>query len=382
MLFGADRRVSSVAIQADQMFAAVPGGGGAYLRSLVPALAQRDPALDITLFHARASKSAAIEPWAEGLAHVELAGSIRSLYPRWNLTARPPLPPSLRSLDLVHAPSAVGVPPAGQGQKLVVTVQDLAFLVTPAYFPPRWRQIYRSALRATVRRADVIIAPSRNTAEDLLTRTHVDPSKVRVIPLAAALVAGDTDPEAVLARLNISQPYLLYVGTLEPRKNLIALIRAYRRVATNGWPHTLVLAGPLGWHQQSLLRELGLAGPGDVVLTGTLSGGELDALYRRADCFCYPSLYEGFGLPVLEAMARGVPTICSNTSSLPEVAGDAGVGVSPDSVREIAAAIESVLGDETLRHTLSVRGRARAERFSWDETARLTLQVYEKALAR
>jgi glycosyltransferase involved in cell wall biosynthesis len=371
----------SVAVQADQLFAAAPGGGGAYLRCLVPALAQRDPALEITLFHARGSRAVAIEPWAQGLARVELPGSIRSLYPRWNLTGRPWLPPSLGTLDLVHAPSAVGVPPAGRGQKLVVTVQDLAFLVTPSHFPPRWRQIYRSALWATVRRADVIIVPSRNTAEDLLTRTQVDPSKVRVIPLAAALVSSDEDPDPVAARLNVSEPYLLFVGTLEPRKNLVALIRAYRRVATSGWPHSLVLAGPLGWHHQSLMRELALAGPGDVVLTGALPPGELDALYRRAECFCYPSLYEGFGLPVLEAMARGVPTICSNTSSLPEVAGDAGVGVNPASVREIAAAIESVLADKTLRHTLSVRGRARAERFSWDEAARLTLQVYEKALA-
>ncbi len=130
------------------------------------------------------------------------------------------------------------------------------------------------------------------------------------------------------------------------------------------------------------LSELALAGPGDIVLTGALDPQELDALYRRADVFVYPAVYEGFGLPVLEAMARGIPTVCSNTTSLPEVAGDAAVGVDPGSIREIAAAMESVLGDPALSDRLALRGRARAERFSWDETARLTLQVYEKALGR
>ena len=147
-------------------------------------------------------------------------------------------------------------------------------------------------------------------------------------------------------------------------------------------PHALVLAGPLGWRHQTLLREIALTGPGDVLLTGALPPADLDALYRGATAFVYPALYEGFGLPVLEAMARGVPTLCSNTSSLPEVAGDAALGFDPASVREIAAAVETVLTDATLAERLSTRGRARAERFSWDETARLTLQVYEKALGR
>ena len=142
----------------------------------------------------------------------------------------------------------------------------------------------------------------------------------------------------------------------------------------------LVLAGPLGWHHQQLHRELALRGPGEVVLTGALPEEDLDALYRGATAFAYPALYEGFGLPVLEAMARGVPVITSNTSSLPEVAGAAALGVDPESVREIASAIEAIATDPALAEKLSARARARAERFSWDETARLTLQVYEKVL--
>ena len=313
---------------------------------------------------------------------VEVPGSIRSLYPRWNVAARPPLPPELQGLDLVHAASPAAVAPAAEGQRLVVTVHDLAFEVIPRSFPAAWRQVFRLGLRAAVRRADAILTPSRNTAEDLVARTRVDPGKVHVVPLAASLDAGSEDPARVVDRLKIPRPYLLSVGTLEPRKNLRRLVRAYRRAAAAGLPHTLVLAGPLGWHYQSLLREIRLAGPGEVLLTGRLDLTQLDAVYREASAFVYPSVYEGFGLPVLEAMARGVPTIASTAASLPEVTGDAVLGVDPGSVREIAAAIEQVLSDPALAERLGMLGRSRSERFSWDETARLTLQVYERALGR
>ena len=185
----------------------------------------------------------------------------------------------------------------------------------------------------------------------------------------------------MLARLKVRPPYVLFVGTIEPRKNLVRLVRAYRRVASTGVPHALVLAGPLGWHHESLMRELALEGPGEVVLTGSLAPDELDAVYRAADVFVYPSLYEGFGLPVVEAMARGVPSVVSNTSSVPEVSGDSALGVNPRSIREIAAAIETLCTDVDLAERLAAQGRTRAERFSWDETARLTLAVYALVVA-
>ncbi|MDP9341768.1 MAG: glycosyltransferase family 4 protein [Actinomycetota bacterium] len=373
--------MTSVAFHVDPLFFQAPGGTGTYIRHLVPALVRQDPGLEVKLFHAR-FEEAVPERWMRSLWVEELPRGIRGLYPRWNLTGRPGLPSALASLDLVHAPSSVAVPPAAERQKLVVTVHDLAFLVVPHVFPPVWRYVFRIGLRAAVKRADAIIAVSRNTAEDLLSRTKVDPARVHVIPEAAAVPQEAGDPEETIARLKVPRPFLLFVGTLEPRKNLVRLIRAYRRAAASGLPHALVLAGPLGWRHQTLLREIALYGPGDVVLTGPLAPLELDALYRSAAAFVYPALYEGFGLPVLEAMARGVPTICSNTSSLPEVAGDAAVGVNPASVREIASAIEVLLTDPARMQRLSDRGRARAERFSWDETARLTLQVYEKALGR
>jgi glycosyltransferase involved in cell wall biosynthesis len=370
--------VTSVAFHIDQLYFSAPGGIGTYVRNLVPALAHQDPSLRLTLFRSRFETGAPSERWVHDFPLEEIPASIKTLYPRWDLTARPPLPETLQACDIVHATNPAAIPPAGAGQKLVVTVHDLAFVHHPGMFPRSWRYLYRAGLRAAVRRADAIITPSRNTAEDLLSRTKIDPAKLHVVPLAASLGIGNLDPDESLARLKVRTPYVLFVGTLEPRKNLVRLVRAYRRVAATGLPHALVLAGPLGWNHDALMREIALQGPGEILLTGAVTDDELDALYRSADVFAYPSLYEGFGLPVLEAMARGVPAIASTTSSLPETAGEAAIGVNPRSVREIAMAIERVLTEEDLADKLSLRGRHQSERFSWEETARLTLQVYER----
>ncbi len=374
--------MTAVAIHVDQLWFAAPGGIGTYVRHLVPALARSDPELRIVPFRARFSDREPPEPWLAGYRVEELRWSIRALYPAWDLLGRPSLPPSLRAVELVHATNHAAIPPRAPGQRLVATVHDLAFLRFPRMFPPTWRALYRLGLRAAVRRADAILTPSRATAEDLVARTRVDPGRVHVTPLAAVLPEGEREIDRVLQRLRIRAPYVLYVGTLEPRKNLVRLVRAYRRIAGGDLPHALVLAGPLGWGHEPLLREIALPGPGEIVLTGPLPEEDLDALYRGASAFCYPSLHEGFGLPVVEAMARSVPTVTSRTSSLPEVAGDAALGVDPRSVSEIAEALRRVLTDTDLAERLAAAGRERAARFSWEETARRTLQVYREVLAR
>lgn len=368
--------VTSVGFHVDQIFFSAPGGIGTYVRELVPALARVDPSLEIGLFHARFPR-ARPEPWMRPFRRVTLPHPIARLYPSWDTIGRPPLPRPVSALDVIHGPSCAGVPPAAEGQRLVVTVHDLAFRLFPRLYPAAWRNLFRLGLRRAVRRADAILTVSRNTAEDLVEATRVDPGRVHVTPLAASLPASEAPLEPVLDRLKVSRPYVLFVGTLEPRKNLVRLVRAYRRAAGTGLPHSLVLAGPMGWGGQALLRELRLAGPGNVILTGQAGRDDLDALYRGADAFAYPSIYEGFGLPVLEAMSRGVPVVTSNASSLPEVAGDAALLVEPRSVPEIADAIVAALEDETSRR-LRAAGLARAERFSWEETARLTLEVYQK----
>ena len=367
--------LTSVAVLADQLFSPAPGGMGTYVRELVPAMRRADPALEVTLFHARFGR-ALREKWAEDLPRRQLDAPIRVLYPGWALAGRPRLPADLASARLVHSPLPAAVPPAAGSQRLVVTVHDVAFLVHPETYPRAWRLMYRAGLARAVRHADAVLVPSRHTAGDLVRRTRISPARVHVTPLAASVPESAADPDGTLLALGVRRPYLLFVGTLEPRKNLRRLVRAYRSSAAGGLPHSLVLAGPMGWDARSLLSEIARPGPGTVTFTGWVRPEALDALYRGADAFVYPSLYEGFGLPVLEAMARGRPCVVSSTSSLPEVAGDAAVLVDPRSEADLAAALERVVSDAYLAARLAEAGRARAGEFSWDRTARATLAVY------
>ena len=370
----------SVAFHVDQLFYDAPGGIGTYVRELVQALAAADGAPELTLFHSSFPGRRA-EAWMDRFPIHELPHGIRRLYLEWALVGRPPLPGELAAMHLVHAPSPVALPPAGPGQRLVVTVHDLAFRVYPRLFPAVWRNLFRAGIRRAVANADAIVTVSEHTARDLVAFTRADPNRVHVIPLAASLPETAAEPAEVIERLKVPRRYLLFVGVLEPRKNLVRLVRAYRRaVAAGALPHALVLAGPMGWHSRPLLREVATAGPGDVVLTGRVEARELDALYRGAAAFAYPSLYEGFGLPVLEAMVRGIPVVTSAVSSLPEVAGDAALLVDPRSTAQLAEAVERVLAEEDFATRLSAAGRARAAAFSWERTARMTLQVYEKVV--
>lgn len=371
--------MSSLAFLVDQMFSPTPGGMGTYVRELIPALGRADPSLGVTLFHSRFGHEAP-EAWMRDYATVELTGSIKRLYPSWAVAGRPPLPQTLSSANLLHSPVPAAVPPKAPGQPLIVTVHDLAFLIHPELYPPRWRLMYRAGLHRIARSADAVIAVSRHTAEDLARRTRIPGQRVHVVPLAASLPQGTADPAEVLARLKVPTPYVLFVGTLEPRKNIPRLIRAYRRLVARGAPHALVLAGPIGWRHQGLMKELATDAPGRIVLTGSTTASDLDALYRAAAVFVYPSLYEGFGLPVLEAMGRGAPSVVSISSSLPEVAGEAAVPVDPRSVAGLAEAMERVINDRDLAARLRQAGIARAATFSWEETARRTLEVYKSVL--
>lgn len=369
-----------VALHADQLWFATPGGIGTYVRRLAPALLAEDPALDLSLFRCRFDGDGPPSEWLDRFTMTEVSGSIRSLYPRWDVTGRPRLPASFEGVDVVHATNPAGVPAARRGQALVVTVHDLAFHRFPDRFPRSWRLLYRAGVRAAARRADAVVVPSHATADDLRAFTEVDPAKVHVTPLAASLTDASPDVDAALERLGVPRPYVLFVGTLEPRKNVVPLIRAYRQVAPDV-PHALVLTGPDGWFVDETDREVARSGPGSVVRTGRVDEADLDALYRGADAFVYPSAYEGFGLPVLEALARGVPTITSDVPALRELAGDAAMLVEPGEVAELAEALARLLGDDTMAADLRRRGPERAAGYTWGATARATLDVYRRAAA-
>jgi glycosyltransferase involved in cell wall biosynthesis len=363
-----------VAFHVDQLWFKAPGGIGTYVSQLAPALMAEDPSLELIPFRSTFPIDHSVA-WFVPHGGVILPGSIRTLYPSWDLLRRPALPASLADAAIVHATNPAAVPPVREDQRLVVTIHDLAFQRFPELFPRDWRWLYRAGLRAAVKRADAILVPSQSTANDLMAARSVPASRVHVTPLAPSLVATSQDPAGTLARLGVAQPYVLSVGTLEPRKNLVRLLRAYRQVAPEV-PHTLVLAGTPGWRIEELEAELARPGPGTIVRTGSVSGEDLDVLYRGADVFAYPSLHEGFGLPVLEAMARGVPTLASNVSSLPQVAGDAALLVDPTDVSEIAEGLARLLTDPALADDLRQRGLQRAATFTWAATARATLGVY------
>lgn len=363
-----------VAFHVDQLWFDAPGGIGTYVREMASALADLDPSVEILPFRSTWRRDPPGIPLLPK-PPVVVRGTIRTLYPSWDLLGRPALPAELDDAAVVHATNHAAVPPARGGQRLVATVHDLAFDRYPALYPRDWRWLYHAGLRATAKRADAILVPSESTADDLRSRTSIDPTRIHVTPLAPSLVASDADPAPALERLGVPSPYVLSVGTLEPRKNLVRLVRAYRQVAPDV-PHALVLAGEPGWHIDELEAELARPGPGTIVRTGHVSGDSLDALYRGATAFAYPSLHEGFGLPVVEAMARGVPTVTSNRSSLPEVAGDAALLVDPTDVSEIAEALARVLTEPAVAADLGRRGRDRAAGFTWTATARATLDVY------
>jgi len=284
-------------------------------------------------------------------------------------------------LDLLHCPAFVG-PLAGR-TPFIVTVHDLSFLLFPRGFRGWNRRYLRALTGLSVRRARRVVAVSESTRQDLVRLYGLDPGRVDVVhngvdaafrPLPAAEVA------AFRARKGLPERFLLFVGTLEPRKNIVRLVEAYARLPEPRVP--LILVGGKGWFYEEILvrvEELELAD--EVWFVGYVPAEELPYWYNAAEVLAYPSLYEGFGLPALEAMACGTPVVTSSTSSLPEVVGQAGVMVEPTDVAALAAALRQVLDDAALRDRMRTAGLAQAARFSWPETARATAAVYRRALA-
>lgn len=279
----------------------------------------------------------------------------------------------LDDADLVHVPW-VAAPPHGR-VPLVVTILDLVFLLFPEYLNRRTRWMARMGLHQASRQASAFISISQHTADDLMRLTGLPKHKIHVIPLAAEDYFRPVPDLQIRKRYKLDAPFVLYVGTLEPRKNLITLVRAF--AALDNPRLKLVLAGKKGWIYQDLLatvEKLGLSSR--VVFTGFIPDADLPALFSTAEVFAYPSLYEGFGLPVLEAMQCGAPVITTNVSSLPEVAGDAALLVTPDDVRGLTAALRRVLAEPGLREELRGRGFKRAQCYSWRKTAEMTAEVY------
>ncbi len=288
--------------------------------------------------------------------------------------------------DLVHG--LVNVLPLASNKPGVVTVHDLSFLHLPQYFHPSKRLYLTVLCRASVHRAARIIAVSAQTAKDVVEHFGVSPEKIAMVHngVDARFSPGDpSDVAAFRAANELPERFFLYLGTLEPRKNLETLLRAYAtwRTITNDDSSNvqLVIAGGKGWYYESvfaLVNELGLQEC--VRFPGFVPHAELPYWYRAALGVVYPSVFEGFGLPVLEAMACGTPVLCSNIPALREVAGDAAITAPPHDIDGWVAGMTLLAGQARLRSELRDRGLRRAAGFTWDATARHTVAAYRRAL--
>ena len=371
--------MTRVGINAEPLFHRVPTGVGVYTRALCRGLAQIGKAPDIVLFHAHH------ETIPDPIANLPMERRAfrldrDALYQSWRETKRP-LPQSLcGEIDVLHAPGPA-IPPKG-GARLVATVHDLAPLRYPERYPVAARVTLKGGLLLAAREASLIVCPSWATAIEVEALLDVEPARLRVVPHGVDLPAPGDDGKVLtdLAERGIRPPYMLWIGTQEQRKNVHAVLEAFARVAPDHPDLTLVLHGPHGWLGSEVADGLARRRIVDrtVVSEGSLRRRLLAALYTHAEVFVFPSLYEGFGLPVLEAMSCGTPVVTSNQSALPECVGDTGILVDPLDHDAVAAAVARILDDETLATELSNAARLRASTFTWAETARKTWEVYEE----
>ncbi len=360
------------------------GGTEVAARELIPALvAQAPPGTRFTAFVNREAAAAGGGPWGELVPAVTVPVSARNRV-QWVLGEQTLLPllAARAGVDLVH--SLASTAPLWGRFRRVVTVHDLIY----ARFPEAHSGLRDKGMSVlvpqAVRRSHRVIADSQSTREDLIAMVGVRSERIDVVPLGLGSVQRETPlPEReVRARFELGERrVLLSLSAKRPHKNLLALIGALALLPAEGRP-LLVLPGYPTAHEARLREYAAAAGvAGDVRFLSWISPEELEGLWALAEAFVYPSLYEGFGLPVLEAMARGVPVACSNASSLPEVAGDAAMMFDPHDERAIVAAIQTLLFQaEDARARTVARGIAQVRRFTWERTARATLDSYARAL--
>jgi glycosyltransferase involved in cell wall biosynthesis len=370
-----------VGLNAEPLFQRVPTGVGVYALSLCRGLVETGHAGDLVLFHAAHDEPL---PELEALPVERRAFSLARdrLYDVWMSDRRPPAQSACGELDVVHS-TGPAIPPPG-GAALVVTVHDLAPIRFPDRYPRRARTVYKRGAVIAAAEAARIITPSRSTALDVEEFYGVERERIRVVPHGVDMSdLGIHDAEELWARRGISEPYVLWVGTQEQRKNVLGVLDAFTLLAPRHPRLSLVLHGPNGWLGDEVgegLRQRDIHSR-TIVSEGSLPRSELAALYARATVFVYPSLYEGFGMPVLEAMACGTPVVTSNISALPETAGDAALLVDPLDDEAMAEAVGRIIEDPTVREDLSRRGQKRAAGFTWAEAARKTWAIYEEVCA-
>jgi glycosyltransferase involved in cell wall biosynthesis len=357
------------------------GGNESYATNLIEALAEIDSVNDYTLY---VTKREAQERYTNRWPNFAVRLTVpHTPFIRIPLTLSAEL--RTRPVDLLHvqftAPPFAPCP-------VISTIHDLAFEHLPETFHRRsWMQL-RLTVRHTAKRAAHIITVSEYSRSDIIKTYGIQPERITVTPEAASAAFYPVTDKNELARVRdnyaIEGDYILALGSIQPRKNLVRLMAAYAhllRMRPQAKLPKLVIVGKRGWLYEETLRAIDTYHLHDLTtLTGYVPEGDLPSLYSGALCFVYPSYFEGFGLPPVEAMQCGTPVIVGDRTSLPEVVRDAGLLVDPFDEHVLANAIGSLIDSESLRAELSARGLIRARDFSWRETARLTLVAYERAL--
>ena len=352
------------------------GGISTYIRRLVTALEALDTTNAYTVFHSRKATDSLVTRFRRGVLWTPSHHRLERLALSAEL-------PSHR-LDVFHSPDFI--PPQRGGHRHVITVHDLNFLHYPQYLTDESRRYYNDQIGWAVRHADHILADSEASRQDMVTLLGVPAEKITVHMLGvdeSFRPLPEADVQAMRRALELPARYLLFVGTFEPRKNIAGLLEAYAQLAQR-LPDAppLVLAGNRGWLFDETMARIDALRLGERVLWREgISQPLMPALYNGAIGLVTPSFYEGFGLPALEAMACGTVPVVSKRSSLPEVVGDVGLQVEPESATSIAGALEQVVTDDVWRETMVAAGLARAKTFTWANTAQIARSVYE-AVAR
>ncbi len=350
------------------------GGNETYASNLIEALAEVDTQNRYTLY---VTRQEAIDRYAHRWPNV----TVRKTLPHTPLIRIPlTLAAELRRrpIDILHVQYTA--PPLAPCDT-VVMIHDLSFEHIPETFKRRsWMQM-RLTVRRTARSASHILTDSEYSRQDILRTYRLPPERVTTTPLAASSRFKPVHDPEVLARYRISGDYILAVGSIQPRKNIARLIRGYTRMLSQHSDNapSLVIVGKRAWLFEDTIRAAAVSSANDKILfTGYVPESDLAALYTGALCFAYPSYFEGFGIPLLEAMRCGTPTITSDRTCFPEVVGDASLIIDPFDEESIAAGLWRMISDAALREQLRSRGFVQSSLFDWRDTARLTLDVYEE----
>lgn len=318
-------------------------------------------------------------PHLSGARHIPVP--TRVMYRAWEYFGRPRVDRLLGSVDVCHGTNYV-TPPTAAARR-VVTVHDLAFLTVPQYCSPKIVGPFARRIGAYCREADAIMAYSESTKRDIVNELQIEPEKIAVAPMAVDEGFAPLERSAAESYLRdefgIEGPYFLFVSTLEPRKNVVGLLQSFGRLAKL-LPHKLVLVGSMGWLMESAFHDaIAALNIGDrIVRPGFVPHQQLPAFYCAAEAFLFPTHYEGFGLPLLEALRCGCPVVSSDNSSVPEVTGDAALRVDAKDIDGFVDAVMRLVGDSQLRDDLVRKGFAHADRFSWRACAESTMATYEK----